>query len=554
MKPERIPRITFGIIVLNGEPFTRYCLRSIYSFAHEIIVAEGASERARESATSDGHSTDGTLEVLRRFQQEEDPEGKLQVVVRDGFWIEKDEQSRAYAEKATGDYLWQVDIDEFYHPEDIRRILELLNKDPSISGLSFYWKNFWGGFDSLADGWAYRDAMRASNGLPRLFRWAKGYCYASHRPATVVDQQGRKLISLNWLGADSTANLNLYCYHYGMLFPKQAIQKAHYYKKMWKSHEDMDRWRKESFLELKKPYRILHGLNPPSWLAQFRGQHPQEIQRLIEDLKKGKIAIEQRPAEDIERLLRSGFYRVVTGVLALLYPLYSSTSRFVRGIPDTLRKLPYPILRPIRMMKALLRKFSTPSLEALPMVPDLFQVYRALHEHPLLKRAQGGWHYQGKFYPDYITVGSVSHGIFQTATKYCNGTGIDIGAGFWPLPGSTAVDSQSGEGLSKTVDDFQDGSLDYVFSSHCLERIEEWRPALQRWIAKLRSGGTLFLYLPHPDCEIWQPGSPFVGDRHKWVPTSQKMMTTLLEMGCELVAQDHGPDAMYSFFICVRKI
>ena len=28
------PRVSFGIIVLNGEPFTRYVLRSLYSFAH----------------------------------------------------------------------------------------------------------------------------------------------------------------------------------------------------------------------------------------------------------------------------------------------------------------------------------------------------------------------------------------------------------------------------------------------------------------------------------------------------------------------------------------
>ena len=37
------PRVTFGIIVLNGEPFTRYCLRSLYPFAHQIIVVEGGT-------------------------------------------------------------------------------------------------------------------------------------------------------------------------------------------------------------------------------------------------------------------------------------------------------------------------------------------------------------------------------------------------------------------------------------------------------------------------------------------------------------------------------
>jgi hypothetical protein len=74
------PRITFGMIVLNGEPFTRYNLRSIYPWAHQIIVVEGACRSAAAVATGNGHSVDGTLEVLRRFQREEDPEHKLTVV------------------------------------------------------------------------------------------------------------------------------------------------------------------------------------------------------------------------------------------------------------------------------------------------------------------------------------------------------------------------------------------------------------------------------------------------------------------------------------------
>ena len=67
-----IPRVTFGIIVLNGEPFTRYNLRALYPSAHEIIVVEGVVPVAASIATRDGHSTDGTLEALYRFKAEED--------------------------------------------------------------------------------------------------------------------------------------------------------------------------------------------------------------------------------------------------------------------------------------------------------------------------------------------------------------------------------------------------------------------------------------------------------------------------------------------------
>jgi len=73
-------RVTFGIIVLNGQPFLEYNLHALYPFAHQIIVVEGATEAAASLATADGHSTDGTLEVLRRFKAEHDPDGKVVLV------------------------------------------------------------------------------------------------------------------------------------------------------------------------------------------------------------------------------------------------------------------------------------------------------------------------------------------------------------------------------------------------------------------------------------------------------------------------------------------
>ena len=98
------PRISFGMIVLNGEPFLRYNLRSLYPFAHEIIIVEGAVPGASLVATEDGHSIDGTLAALKSFKSSEDPENKIRIIQKDGFWREKDEMSFAYAENATGDY------------------------------------------------------------------------------------------------------------------------------------------------------------------------------------------------------------------------------------------------------------------------------------------------------------------------------------------------------------------------------------------------------------------------------------------------------------------
>jgi len=75
----------------SGEPFTGYCLRALYPFAQEILVVEGAAPAAAKLATTDSHSTDGTLETLYRFKAEEDPKGKVLISTREGFWSKKDE-------------------------------------------------------------------------------------------------------------------------------------------------------------------------------------------------------------------------------------------------------------------------------------------------------------------------------------------------------------------------------------------------------------------------------------------------------------------------------
>ncbi len=217
------------------------------------------------------------------------------------------------------------------------------------------------------------------------------------------------------------------------------------------------------------------------------------------------------------------------------------------------RLLPEPVKKLLRVLRERVRRLTMTPLELLPNSPDLFHVYRHLLRLPDLERSPGGWLYQGRFYPDYLTVGGASYCIFREALRFCRGHGIDVGAGLWPLPGAIAVDVLRGPGVGKTASDFEDGSLDYLFSSHCLEHIENWREALGEWFRKLRPGGIIFLYLPHPECAIWRPGSPFVGDGHKWIPTPEIIGRTLSELGCDIIQFDDGPDAMQSFYVCGQR-
>lgn len=348
------PRISFGIIVLNGEPFTRYCLRSIYPFAYEIIAVEGAVPAAAGVATPEGHSTDGTLEILRRFKEEEDGEHKLQIIARDGFWCEKDEMSRAYAERATGDYLWQVDVDEFYKIDDMRRVVEMLRADPTISAVSFEQLFFWGGFNYCADGWYLR---LGGSRFHRLFRWGRGYTYKTHRPPTVLDPNGVDTRAQHHVSSDDTMRQGMFLYHYSHVFPKQVTEKSEYYGNAeWARRNKAQIWAEEVFGALTRPFRVHNVYDFPSWLERFAGDHPAQIRAMLDDIAAGRLRADLRSTEDVERILESRFYRAGRRLLRIVGPRRPAQSRTgyrwqfrlyrLLGAPLTvLRALPRKIMR-----------------------------------------------------------------------------------------------------------------------------------------------------------------------------------------------------------------
>lgn len=309
-----LPRITFGIISLNGLPWLGYNLRSLYPFAHQIIVVEGAVRTARSLARPDGHSQDGTYEFVRQFQQDEDPQKKILLVgaaedaYADGFWPEKNEMSQAYARRASGDWLWQVDGDEFYRPEDMQAVCELLVEQPRIGAVSFPYHEFWGGFDWVLRGW-WNDYEHP--GFHRLFRWQPGYTYVDHRPPTVLDERGRDLRTQHWQDQRAMRARGVWLYHYSYVLPKQAAQKVGYYVNVeWTdAFRDNERWLKEKYYGLKDPLFISEkGRWRWQWLERYTGEHPAAIQQLRADLASGALTEPLRRTDDIEGLMAAPSY------------------------------------------------------------------------------------------------------------------------------------------------------------------------------------------------------------------------------------------------------
>ena len=126
--------------------------------------------------------------------------------------------------------------------------------------------------------------------------------------------------------------------------------------------------------------------------------------------------------------------------------------------------------------------------------------------------------YNGKKYPEYIRTGDAVGHIEKIASHFCKGKGLDIGGFYgWSLPGAIPIN------IADSILDYDAyklpdySSLDYVFSSHCLEHLVDPIKAIEYWYSKLRKGGVLFLYLPHPDMEYWKPENNRK-HLHSWQP------------------------------------
>jgi len=84
-----------------------------------------------------------------------------------------------------------------------------------------------------------------------------------------------------------------------------------------------------------------------------------------------------------------------------------------------------------------------------------------------------------------------------------------------------------------------EGLFNYVFSSHCLEHLENPVAAIDHWKTRLVVGGVLFLYLPHPAMEYWLPQNNRK-HLHTWTPEQMdKLITDLgfydvMTSGCDL--------------------
>lgn len=162
--------------------------------------------------------------------------------------------------------------------------------------------------------------------------------------------------------------------------------------------------------------------------------------------------------------------------------------------------------------------------------------------------------------------GNESKKIVWEAARYLRGRGLDLGAGsFRVLPHVTTVDNMHHAHMFgfnykpdivsdvEKLDVIASQSMDFVFSSHALEHIVDYKSALKEWWRVVKQGGHLVLYLPHKQFypNIGEPGAN-PDHKHDFLPED---IVSAMPDGFDLVqSQERDEGTEYSFLLVFKKL
>jgi len=254
-------RIVQCIQMHNEEEFAPLVLSSIYDEVDRIIVIEGAVAN-RPNATPDGHSTDRTIEILADFKKNKDPKNKLVIVSIKKPWKNLEEMKQTFLDLSVpGDWILINDADEFYRPEDIRRLRVAIDRNPHACEFVPNFLHFYRDLDHIAvPGPEWQPQHQ------RVFKYMRGMKYNSH--PVVTDPAGHcTYFSPHYQHRRVMLN-DFFIYHYG--YARRNMndimhQKQAYYKKELAQHGGADK---------KFDQKIHDWFNGTEPVLFYDGEHP----------------------------------------------------------------------------------------------------------------------------------------------------------------------------------------------------------------------------------------------------------------------------------------
>lgn len=275
----RPARIVQCIQMHNEEEFAPLVLRSIYDEVDRILVIEGAVEN-RPNATEDGHSTDSTAKILADFKANHDPDNKLTIISIRKPWKNLEEMKQTFLDMSVpGDWILINDADEFYRPEDIRRLRKAIDLNPHACEFVPNFLHFYGDGQHVAvPGPEWQPQHQ------RFFKYVRGMKYNSH--PVVTDPAGHcTYFSMHYQPRRVMLN-DFFIFHYGYArkdMDQIMRDKQAYYEKELAAHGGAN---------AKFDQKVEDWFKNTEPVLEYRGSHPEvliEFVREQSNMEKGHV-------------------------------------------------------------------------------------------------------------------------------------------------------------------------------------------------------------------------------------------------------------------------
>lgn len=277
-------KIAFCCIVFNGDYVIKEMIDCIYPFANQIIIVDGVVEYwAKQGYTG---SVDETVSIIENYP---DPENKI--ILHKGIVCKEKTglcQNFMQSVNSDTDYIWCIDSDELFKPENIRNAIKVMEERKPEA---IYLQNttFFGGFEYILTGFEKQYQVK------RILKYREGCDYIEHRPPTLSMEDKGGLFIKN----EEMKSLGVEIYHYSYVFPKQVKDKVGYYKACISLHNCIDNYFELVWLEwvlypekrnfIENAYQGVHEFKPAyrgdCRTALFEGKHPLPIQKSMKSLK-----------------------------------------------------------------------------------------------------------------------------------------------------------------------------------------------------------------------------------------------------------------------------
>lgn len=258
-------RIVQCIQMHNEEEFAEAVLSSIYNEVDRILVIEGAVEN-RPNSTEDGHSTDRTREILSDFKANRDPDNKLVIISINKHWKDLEDMKQTFLDMSIpGDWILINDADEFYRPEDIRRLRRAIELEPQAQEFIPTFLHFYRDLDHIAV-----PGPEWNTQHQRIFKYVRGMKYNSH--PVLTDPAGHcTYFSPHYQPRRIVPRDPIFIYHYGYArrnMNEVMEQKQEYYKGELAKHDNAD---------VKFDQKVKDWVDVTEPVLYFDGEHPAVI-------------------------------------------------------------------------------------------------------------------------------------------------------------------------------------------------------------------------------------------------------------------------------------